>query len=91
MSVATFRRESFDTGAKTVKRLFRVVLPALCAGAVLGCGSDEPALKELSAEERAKQTETQRKAQEERMKGQMDLQKNSQYKSAGSGAPGGGS
>jgi hypothetical protein len=70
-------------GLVNVKLVLRAVLPALLVVFIVGCGSDEPALKEMTDEERAKQTETQKEMQMKAQQAQMESQqKNKQYQNA---------
>jgi predicted small lipoprotein YifL len=52
-----------------VKHVIRSVLPALLLALVAGCGSDEPALKEMSDADRAAQAKKQKEYQDSQRAG----------------------
>jgi hypothetical protein len=65
-----------------VKPVLRALLPALLVTFVVGCGG-EPALREMSDDEKAKQVEMQKTAQMNAQKAAMESQqKNKQYQNA---------
>jgi len=71
-----------------VNRIFRALLPALFLVSFMGCGSDEPALKDLSEADRAAQVEKQKAHQEQSRQGNPMGQGNKDYKDAAKGGSG---